>query len=270
MTPRFLAALSAISFFLLPSHGLAADLVYKKLTGHDYELVLSNDVSLTVEQAQAMMQDPAATLCGNRKPKFGRYVFQDTDAFSGQKSYGKAAPFNMLQMINCVGDVAETPMRPKAEPVSRLSDDDEVKLRIEARKLTAMYLTALENAHYETAYSMLGDGLKEEGNYAAWQARVSAYQAQVGKAMERDLWRVTVTERLPASALRGVHLTVEYESKYGEGLVTCGFVTWFLPAGSKSNFTIVREGYGNTPGDVPTNIPAAEQVKLRKMLGCKG
>ncbi len=267
MIPR----ISAFSFSLicLSADSLAADLAYKKLSGSEYELVLSNDISLTVEQAQTMMQDPAATLCGVRKPRFGKYTFQATDAFTGQKTAGKAASFNMVQALSCVGDVPQ--VSPKAAAVAtRLDADDEAKLRIEARKLTNAYLSAQENGYYETAYNMLGTVLKDASSLKGWQASAAAYQEQLGKPLQRDLWRVSINDSVPNPSQAGVYLSVNYEARYSETPMTCGYVVWFLPAGSKTNFTIMREEHGNIPTDVPTDLPASEQTRLRKQMGCRG
>ena len=264
MTPSPLAAI--LSLCLLSSSTLAADLAFKKLSVNEFELVLTSDISLTVDQAQVMMSDPASTLCAGKIPQYGKYKFTGSENLSGQKSAEKTPVFHMVQMLSCVADL---PARLKPAPVTKLDSDQEFKLKIEGKKLSTAYFSAIDNAYYETAYNMLSPGMKAISSPQDWQARVTAYQAQIGKLVSRDLWRVTVYDNPANSQQPGTYIAVDYETKNSIAPVTCGYVIWFLPPGSKNHFSLMREEYGHISEDIIKSTSASDMIKLRKQMGCK-
>lgn len=262
MTPSRLAAVMTACLIINPVW--AADLAYKKLSGNTFELVLSSDTSLTVDQAQVMMSEPATKLCNGKIPEFGKYKFNRTEPLAGQAADGKAT-FNMVQTLSCVEDIPE---RPKL--VSRkLSGDEEIKFKVEGKKLTNAYMSAIDNGYYETAYNMLGMRLKNTNTLEDWQTRVAAYQTQIGKQVSRDLWRITVYENPANSPEPGTYIAVDYETRQSIAPITCGYVVWFLPAGSKNNFSLMREEYGHISADIQKSTAASDMGKLRKQMGCK-
>ncbi|WP_170133510.1 DUF4019 domain-containing protein [Undibacterium pigrum] len=262
MTLSRLAAI--LSLCLLSSSTLAADLAFKKLSAYEFELVLTSDISLTVDQAQVMMSDPASTLCAGKIPQYGKYKFVDSKVLPGQKSLSPV--FHMVQMLSCVADL---PARPKPAPATKLDSDQEFKLKIEGKKLSTAYFSAIDNAYYETAYNMLGSGMKAISSPEDWQARVTAYQAQIGTLVSRDLWRVTVYDNPANSQQPGTYIAVDYETKNSIAPVTCGYVIWFLPPGSKNHFSLMREEYGHISEDIIKSTSASDMIKLRKQMGCK-
>jgi hypothetical protein len=242
----------------------AADLAYKKLSGTSFELVLSSDASLTLDQAQAMMAEPAAKLCNGKIPEFGKYKFNRDEPLASQAAEGKTS-FSMVQILNCVADIPE---RPKLAS-SKLSEDDIARFKIEGKKLSNAYMSAIDNGYYEVAYNMLSKGLKNTSTLEEWQTRTSAYQAQIGKQVSRDLWRITVYDN-PANAQQaGTYIAVDYETRQSIAPITCGYLIWFQPAGTKNNFTLMREEYGHIPEDILKATAAGDVVKLRKQMGCK-
>ncbi|MFZ3002880.1 MAG: DUF4019 domain-containing protein [Undibacterium umbellatum] len=266
MTLSHLATI--LSFFLLSSTAIAADLAFKKISATEFELTLTSDISLTVDQAQVMMSDPASTLCAGKIPQYGKYKFAGSENLTAQKSAEETPVFHMIQMLNCVADL---PTRPKgATPtVRKIDSDQEFKLKIEGKKLTTAYLSAKENAYYETAYNMLSPSMKATINPEEWQALATAYQAKIGKLVSRDLWRVTVYDNPVNSSQPGTYIAVDYETKHSIAPVTCGYVVWFLAPDSKNLFSLMREEYGHISEDIVKSTSASDMGKLRKQMGCK-
>ncbi|MFZ6746248.1 DUF4019 domain-containing protein [Undibacterium sp. JH2W] len=267
MKPSCHIALFAASLFTLTTGAAgAADLAYKKLSSYEYELRLTSDISLTVEQAQVMMSDPSSTLCAGKIPQYGKYKFAASETLGGQKSTDKSPVFDMVQMLSCVADM---PARPKALAPTKLDSDQELKLKVEGKKLSNAYMSAIENGYYETAYDMLGPSMKNLQTLPEWQARVIAYQEQTGKLLASDLWRITVYENPANSPQPGTYIAVDYETKNSIAPITCGYLIWFLPAGSKNHFSLMREEYGHIPEGIYKSTAANDMGKLRKQMGCK-
>lgn len=264
--PARLALAISLSALLSTSSVWAADLAYKKLSGSSYELVLSSDTSLTVDQAQAMMAEPAVKLCNGKIPEFGKYKFSSNDPIAGQPTNNKSS-FNMVQALSCVADIPERP-NPK-QATSKLSEDDIARFKIEGKKLSNAYMSAIDNGYYEVAYNMLGRGLKNFSTLEEWQTRTAAYQAQIGKQISRDFWRITVYDN-PANAQQpGTYVAVDYETRQSIAPITCGYLLWFQPAGTRNNFTLMREEYGHISEDILKSTAASDMGKLRKQMGCK-
>ncbi|MFZ6731742.1 DUF4019 domain-containing protein [Undibacterium sp. Ji42W] len=266
MTPTHLAiAISTCLFISVSaSPAWAADLAYKKLSGNSVELVLSSDTSLTVDQAQAMVAEPAVKLCNGKIPEFGKYKFSSNDPIAGQPASNKTS-FNMVQILNCVADIPE---RPK-QAISKLNEDDIARFKIEGNKLSNAYMSAIDNGYYEVAYNMLGKSLKNLSPMEEWQTRTVAYQAQIGKQLSRDFWRITVYDNPPNAYQAGTYVAVDYETKQSIAPITCGYLIWFQPAGTKNNFTLMREEYGPISEDILKSTAAADMGKLRKQMKCK-
>lgn len=258
---------TTIAFCLLSGSALAADLAFKKLSATEFELTLTSDISLTVDQAQVMMSDPASTLCAGKIPQYGKYKFTGSENLAGQESTEKTPVFHMVQSLSCVADF---PARPKVTTATKLDSDQEFKLKIEGKKLTNAYLSAIENAYYETAYNMLSHSMKATSSPEDWQARVTAYKAQIGTLVSRDLWRTTVYDNPANSPQPGTYIAVDYETKHSIAPVTCGYVVWFLAPGGKNHFSLMREEYGHISEDIIKSTSASDMGKLRKQMGCKG
>ncbi|MCH8617525.1 DUF4019 domain-containing protein [Undibacterium sp. TS12] len=258
-------AISA-SLCLFSSYSQAVELAYKKISASEYELVLSNNASMTIAQAQAAMQGPATTLCGDKKAQFGKYTFKTDESKAGSINDARSASFKMMQTLNCV-DALPTTAKPFS--VAKLSSDDEARFRNEVKKLTVIYFSALEKGDYQAAYNMLGSSTKSLSAYPEWKARASAYQATIGKLINRDLWRITVYDNPANSQQPGVYIAVDYETRHSAAPITCGYVVWFVPPGSKSGFSLMREEYGHVTADILKNISASDLGQLRKQMGCR-
>jgi hypothetical protein len=227
-----------------------------------YRLVLTSKRSKTSAAGQQELLPKAQALCGAKSAVFGRFQFEQQEAL---KHDGESTLI-LKQEIVCSneadGRVPGEPAAPADAKVSASAAQQEaVSLRTQA------YFAARDQARYQEAYAMLGEGSRNLTTFERWQARVAAFNAKAGAVRERRIAKVTWYLN-PPGADAGRYAAVDFVSRFAKLDVHCGYVVWNEQ--SDGSYVLVREEENSLDLATASKIKAADLDQVRAKLGCNG
>ncbi|MFL6656693.1 MAG: DUF4019 domain-containing protein [Massilia sp.] len=234
----------------------------QNLGGDAYRLVLTSKRSKTSSAGQQELLPKAQALCGAKNAVFGRFQFEQDEAL---KHDGESTLI-LKQDIVCSSEAdGRTPGQPPApantEMSASVAQQEAVRLRTQA------YFAAKDQAHYQDAYAMLGDGSRSLTTFERWQARVAAFNAKAGAVRERRIAKVTWYLN-PPGVDAGRYVAVDFVSRFAKLDVHCGYVVWNEQ--SDGSYLLVREEENSLDLATASKIKAADLDQVRAKLGCKG
>jgi len=241
----------------------AATLSYKQISTDTFQLIFKNDVPLEIDHAQSSIYSSAVKICSGKTPLFGKYSFDSSEPIT---KGSEASSFTFLQTIKCTDEVAVTAAPKKLE----LSNTQEEAIKSKTKKMTEEFLSAKESEEFKKAYDMLDLGMKSITEFSAWKIKESDYFGEnMGKLVNRDIWRITLYNNPPNSPKPGLYIAADYENTYEKAPIHCGYVMWYLPAANPEELSVMREEYGNITTDIFKKIPKDNLQNIRKQIGCR-
>jgi len=203
----------------------------------------------------------AVQLCNGKIPIFGKYEFESTEPVS--KNNGQTM-FTFTQRVTCSDEDYSSPTRVKFD----LSQEQEKLLSEQARKYTSIYLSAKNQGKYNDAYKMLTPGNKSISSFGEWKAREEEYQAVTGDFINRNIWKTTVYDNPENSSQPGIYIAVDYESKFQNVPLHCGYVIWFINEPGSTDFKVMREEHGYIDSKIYNKISEQELKDIKSKFKC--
>ncbi len=243
----------------------AINISHKEIAINEHEFILENDSHLEVAQAQELLYENAKDVCKGKMPSFGKYKFETRKPLSVTAKEEGETTFYFAQEIQCVDELDNPPELKK----STISIKQESEIKVAVKQLTAEYLDRKDKGELETAYNYLTDSLKNMNSFDIWEKRENQYFDTTGELLNRDIWRLTIYNNPKNSSQPGIYVAADYESKYKNTPIHCGYVIWFLPPDGTKIYKVMREEFGHMRNDILKQIPKNELQNVRKQIGCR-
>jgi hypothetical protein len=248
--------------FLVSFQCFAGTLTFKEVSKNEYELILKNETSLEIAQAQQAIYDSAVKICKGMNPIYGKYKFESQEPISED---GETSSFTFVQNITCSDEVQSTPSRSKFE----ISKNQEIEIKKFVSEMTNKFIQSKEEGSFKVAYNMMAHSMKKISDFNSWKKKELDYLTESGNLINRDVWRLTIYNNPDNSPSPGVYIAADYESSYDNHPVHCGYIMWFASNPNSKEYKVIREEAGNIPNDAMKNIKPENLQNIRKQIGCR-
>ena len=229
--------------------------------GHDaYRLTLKSFRSRTVDAGQEELLANAREVCGVKSPSYGKYAFESTEAIS--PTTAEKRPFLLRQDILCGGtESVSAPNTATADPGWQPSA---AQAQLVERR-TLAYFSAKDGGKYREAYALLSPSQKRTVSFDPWVSRSKQFNAKAGAVLSRKIKKITWYKD-PPRATPGVYAAVDFDSRFAQVNLHCGFIAWQQQA--DGSFLLAREEENFIDNDAMKNLKPGELEKIRAQFGC--
>lgn len=132
------------------------------------------------------------------------------------------------------------------------------------KKLTYAYFSAKDQGEYETAYAFFESNVT---TFDKWRTPLITFNNEAGKVIVREIKKITWYE-YPPGELEGIYAAIDYESRFENYNIHCGYVAWRLQ--SDKSFLLVREEEGYISKAIEKKIhPSQINNFKREQLKCR-
>jgi len=222
------------------------------------KLVSSNNIGET--KGLEIIANAARKKCGSKTAHFGKYRFSGQEQISINETSSEET-FRMIQQLFC-GELSSKTQ----EKTKLLTELEKNKLESQARNLTDLYLDYLAMTDFKKAYSLLSTTLKENKAVGEWERNKKQVTSQPGELLQSEIWRVTTYIDPPSSAQKGVYIATDFDRKYTQAPIFCGYLVWYLEG---DELKLVREDIGKINSDQFSEVSLEDLTVVKAKFRCK-
>jgi len=217
--------------------------------------------SLSVPTAQQRVAAYAMQLCQKKGIRLGKYKYENNETISK----GGPAPkseFILNQNVHC--ENLKKSANTSNNPVVNI---DETKTKALIQDLTIKYFTFQDQGNFEEAYSMLTQNMKSYTNSQKWKDERKSFYSLSGKAINKDIWKVTIYINPPSAPEGGIYVAADYENSYDNIPFYCGYLVWIKL--KNGNFKVIREEKGYIDSSIIKKLKPNELENIKLKMKCK-
>lgn len=255
---RLLAGCIALAC-CVPVVGQTLDAKVEQIGSSEFRIHITFPGVVSPDQAQAMLADAGANLCGGHAPTWGHYKFETNEPMGGAKDTPASTRFE--QDLACGSALAVA--KPGASAPTTPATDAE---RRDVEALTIDYLTKKDHGDFAAADAMYIDDVIAQFE-PTWRDGRKAFNSAAGLPKARTVVGVTFYDD-PADAPRlGRYAAVDFRASYADRAFYCGYVVWLRQADGV--YRLVREDETIAPDAVVRQLAEEQRAALTQQPGCR-
>ena len=236
------------------------DVRSRQLGPDSFEIIITTSQTTDVAVAQNALVPWAKKICGDKEAEFGHYRFDAQEPVSS--SSGAKTTLTLRQKIKC-GVIEPQEQATSVAPIPWQPTEKEQAL---IERMTLAYLYEKDMKNYPIAYAMFSDSMKQAVRPESWRISAEQFNAKAGKVLSRAVSKITWYNHPPTSPTPGIFAAADYESRFENIDIHCGFVAWRKES---NGFQLVREEENYIDKKSQANMKEAEIAKTKALFGCR-
>jgi hypothetical protein len=231
------------------------------LSASAYELRLTSDRELSVEEAQSQLAETASKTCGTRPASFGRYSFESSAPIERAKQ-PDGTQYVFVQRLDC----SLPDSGPTLSPTPPLSEADRASIEAEVRTLTDSHFGDLAAKRYSTAYARLSGEMQAMQPLQEWESAQREFHSTAGERTSGGISRVTIYVDPPSAPAPGIYVATDYEFSYRNVPFQCGYIIWYRHG--TDAFRLSREETGFVDAKTAKGLSEEQLAEIRQQYRC--
>lgn len=180
------------------------------------------------------------------------------------------ALINILILFAASGAaLAQLPASATPSQTAALSPDAQYKPKDEQERrlvqAATTYFATKDEQRFNDAYAVFSVSYKQQVPLENWKNEMESFYASAGKPGGRTIRKVTWYKN-PANAQPGLYAAVDFESRFANLALHCGYVVWRQQM--DGSFELVREEENAIPNAIMSQLTPEKLQSIRAQFRC--